>query len=506
MLFLVLFFLVISSVTVSFLRRNRQSALFMMLCISFCIMLIGVIIYLAKTGGLMTGQKFLLFFDTRLQRKLAYMVFPLKRLGYLVAVGRTLFPGFMLMVALETSQSYKIVKMKKYSAWTMLLPAVTLIMYIPQILLGIGKVSKQLQLFLINCTIGWMTIYLLISLALLLYEYRSITIPYCRKQYTCILVFLISLGIMYCFYYRQDPIQMYQMYSAEYMKYGGLLYSGTGGGAISRWVVFSILTTIFGAIGFWNMRTYTQMEREETKGDVMIQKKFDMASRGISVFVHGMKNQLLSNRILADKIKTELQKEQPDLDKLRQCSSQLYDINENMLKRMEELYQSIKSKGMKMHPTDAKTIVERAVTRFHEKYPDAEVQVQHGAESLVLADVSHLSEAIYNLLINGYEAILDVGAEEPWLGVTTKDERLFVSFEISDNGAGISKQTQKKIFDPFYTSKNTNNNWGMGLYYVREIVKSHMGILKLESTQGKGTRFYVAIPRYENRIKREDQA
>ena len=106
---------------------------------------------------------------------------------------------------------------------------------------------------------------------------------------------------------------------------------------------------------------------------------------------------------------------------------------------------------------------------------------------------------MYNLLINGYEAILETGKEVRVLGIRAFDERLYVTFEISDNGKGMSKQVQKKVFDPFYTSKNTNNNWGMGLYYVRQIVKSHLGILRLESTEGEGTRFLVSIPKYGQR-------
>lgn len=496
MLFVVLFFLVISSIAIVFLRRDKQTKLLLGLCISFVCMFVGIIIYLAKTGGLQTGQKFLLFFDTRIQRKLSYMIFPLRQLGYLIAVGRTLFPGFMLMIALNESWSQKIIKYRKWDFAIMVFPAVTLALYHPSVFLSIGKVNKQLQFFLIDVTIGWISLYLILSLLLLLHEYKSVTIPYCRRQFGYMMGFLISIGIMYCFYYRQDPIQVYQMYSAEYMRYGGLLYSGTAGGSISRWILFSVLTTIFGVFGFFNLRTYSLLEQEETRGDIMIQKKFDMASKGISVFVHGMKNQLLSNRILSDKLKAELLLEEPDQEKLVQYAAMISDINSNMLRRMEELYRSIKSNYMTLLPADVSEVIDKTMERFHEKYPDVAVAVSVTTESQVLADVPHLSEAMYNLLINGYEAILEAGRETPLLELDVYDERLYVTFEIRDNGKGMSRHVQKKIFDPFYTSKNTNNNWGMGLYYVRQIVKSHMGMLRLESAEGEGTRFFAEIPKY----------
>lgn len=501
MLFVVLFFLVISSIAVAFLRRDKQTKLLLGICLSFVCMFVGIIIYLAKTGGLQTGQKFLLFFDIRIERKLAYLVFPLRRLGYLIAVGRSLFPGFMLMTAINYSMSQKLLRYKKWDIAVMILPIVTLILYYPPIFLGIGRVSKAVQISLINMTIAWIMLYLLAAFGLLIYEYRGITIPYCRRQFRYIMGFLMSIGIMYCFYFRQDPIQVYQMYSAEYMRYGGLLYSGTAGGAISRWLVFSVLTTIFGIFGFFSLQNYSVMEREETQGDIMIQKKFDMASRGISVFVHGMKNQLLSNRIMSDKLKAELEQEEPDREKLMQYADAVSDINSNMLKRMEELYRSIKSNYMALMPVEVTEVLDKTLERFHEKYPDMTVDIRIETTSQVLADLPHLSEAMYNLLTNGYETILETGKEVKALGIRVFDERLYVTFEISDNGKGMSRQVQKKIFDPFYTSKNTNNNWGMGLYYVRQIVKGHLGILRLESTEGEGTRFLVSIPKYGNHDK-----
>lgn len=490
-----LFFLIISSIAIALLRRNRQTMLMLLLCISFVCMFVGIIIYLAKTGGLQTGQKFILFFDSRIQRRLSYLVFPLYQLGYLIAVGRTLFPGFLLMAALNFSMHPKFNRIKKYHLLVLLLPFATLILYLPSVLLKLGKNAAYLQRTVINATVLWIFIYLLLSLLLLVQEYRGMTIPYCKKQFRSIMGFLIAIGVMYFFYFRQDPIQVYQMYSAEYMRLGGLLYSGTAGGAISRWILMSVLTTLFGCFGFWSLRTYTMLEQEEVQGDITIQNKFDTASKGISVFVHGMKNQLLANRILSDKLKAELEKEQPDMVRVKEYSNMLSGISSNMLIRMEELHKSIKSNYLTLTPVAADQIVRRTVDRFHEKYPDVQLKTVVRGGCQILADVPHLSEALYNLAINGYEAIVKAERENPRLELSVYDERLYVTFQITDNGGGMTRQVQKKIFDPFYTSKNTNYNWGMGLYYVRQIIKGHMGMLKMESTEDHGTSFFVAIPK-----------
>lgn len=154
-------------------------------------------------------------------------------------------------------------------------------------------------------------------------------------------------------------------------------------------------------------------------------------------------------------------------------------------------------------PVNLEVIVQMAMGRFHQKYPDYEVKQALGTDNFVLADKVHLSEAIYNLLINAQDAVIAAGREtESRIELSVHEERLYTVIKISDNGTGISKHGRKKIFDPFYTSKNTNYNWGMGLYYVRQIVKSHLGILRFESVPGEGTTFYIMLPRY-NKPKKE---
>ena len=74
------------------------------------------------------------------------------------------------------------------------------------------------------------------------------------------------------------------------------------------------------------------------------------------------------------------------------------------------------------------------------------------------------------------------------------EEIVIVPTAIASNGGGIPAELQSKIYEPFFTSKNTNYNWGMGLYYVRRIVKSHFGRLRLESRVGEGTSFFIMLP------------
>ena len=88
------------------------------------------------------------------------------------------------------------------------------------------------------------------------------------------------------------------------------------------------------------------------------------------------------------------------------------------------------------------------------------------------------------------------GHADRQIGMAKRRERLYTVLEISDEGGGITQEEQKKICEPFYSSKNSNMSWGMGLYHVRTIVRAHVGSLRVESQPGKGTSFFVLLPKY----------
>lgn len=500
MLFFVLLLLAVSSTALFFLKRDGQTFLLLGLCFSFICMLIGIIIYLAKTGGLTQDQRVFLFFGTVIQRKLSYLIFPLRKLGFMIAIGRYLFPGFLLLYGIRGSMIPFIQRQKKHAWITMLLPVLSLVLYYPDIFFKLVKGRFILQTFLMKFTVVWIYLYVLAAVFLLVHEYFSVTIPYLRRQYRYILIFIGSVTLQYLIYCNRDPIQVYQMYSSEYMRFKGQIYSiafmGTAG-----WYLFTVFTLVFVVIGFWNLRTYTIITHQENEGEVLMQRKFDAASMGASVFVHSIKNQLLSSRVLYKKMNRELEGETPDFNRLQEYTAMLCDINQSMLEHMNELYKSIKTNSISLSPVYADQVVKKTLERFHKKYPDIFVECGVDSRDSVLADMEHLSEALYNLLTNGYEAVVAAGREKINLSFIAHSERLYIAFEIKDNGTGISPQDQKKIFDPFYTSKNTNYNWGMGLYYVRQIVKSHLGMLRIESRMGEGTSFFLLIPRYEPRAR-----
>jgi signal transduction histidine kinase len=78
--------------------------------------------------------------------------------------------------------------------------------------------------------------------------------------------------------------------------------------------------------------------------------------------------------------------------------------------------------------------------------------------------------------------------------VSTKKWNDKIQIIVKDNGAGISPDIMNKIFQPFFTTKPAGAGTGLGLSLSYDTVRSHGGILKVDSKEGEGTTFIVELP------------
>jgi len=117
--------------------------------------------------------------------------------------------------------------------------------------------------------------------------------------------------------------------------------------------------------------------------------------------------------------------------------------------------------------------------------------------SKVYADKVHITNVISNLLDNANKYT----PQKPKIIVRTENVNTGILISIEDNGIGISKKNQKKIFDKLYRvpmgDLHDFKGFGLGLSYVKAIVEYHKGSIRLESELKKGTKFDVFLP-YES--------
>jgi signal transduction histidine kinase len=112
----------------------------------------------------------------------------------------------------------------------------------------------------------------------------------------------------------------------------------------------------------------------------------------------------------------------------------------------------------------------------------------------VPANGSELNQIWTNLIDNAIGAVATLPTGERVLKIRTAAEPEFVLVEVADNGPGVPPEIQGKIFDPFFTTKRVGEGTGLGLDIVQRIVRTHQGLIRLESRPGR-TAFQVRLPR-----------
>ncbi|MCK5101134.1 MAG: HAMP domain-containing histidine kinase, partial [Desulfobacteraceae bacterium] len=121
----------------------------------------------------------------------------------------------------------------------------------------------------------------------------------------------------------------------------------------------------------------------------------------------------------------------------------------------------------------------------------------------VMCEASMIQQVIFNILKNGTEAMFDKFNKVDKASNATKSQFLIhlykegemACIKIKDNGTGMSDDVAKRIFDPFYTTKDPDKGTGLGLsvsYFI--IVENHKGEITVESTPEHGSTFLIKLP------------
>ncbi len=123
---------------------------------------------------------------------------------------------------------------------------------------------------------------------------------------------------------------------------------------------------------------------------------------------------------------------------------------------------------------------------------------------LIWGSALRLGQVFLNMLNNAFDALkekLDQDSTfQPILTVRIAFEKGYLTIEIEDNGPGMSKSTQKQVFDAFFTTKGPGKGTGLGLSLSHSIiVEEHGGNLDVQSTEGVGTTFFIRLPQGQAR-------
>jgi len=126
------------------------------------------------------------------------------------------------------------------------------------------------------------------------------------------------------------------------------------------------------------------------------------------------------------------------------------------------------------------------------KPKEVEIKGNFNAEGeKIKADRTQISQLVMNIVLNAYDAMREEGGT---LLVSTRISGEEVVLRFKDNGCGMDTETMSRIFDPFYTTKESGKGTGLGLAIVAQIVETHGGKIYVDSEPGAGTEFRIYLP------------
>lgn len=233
---------------------------------------------------------------------------------------------------------------------------------------------------------------------------------------------------------------------------------------------------------------YNAAEAYNRDFDVHIRRSIDTANLGVRAFTHSIKNYVLGIQEESRRVRERYPDDAATVESVdlidRYCQASLSAFD-HAASRLGSLV-------LDLHPASLQRIAERAVeaTRPPRSQPVVTVHTDPNPP-FCYGDEKRLSEAIGCLIANALEAIDGTGGN---VDVRVFRENAWGVVEIADDGPGIAPRDLQSVFTPFFSTKASTSNWGIGLSYCHRIVSAHDGSLSVSSRPGAGATFRIALP------------
>jgi signal transduction histidine kinase len=227
--------------------------------------------------------------------------------------------------------------------------------------------------------------------------------------------------------------------------------------------------------------------------EIELSRRMSASGRLTRGVAHEVKNPINAIVLHLQLLQNKLQQIDPD-------TRRHMEIIDSEIHRLDRVVQILvdftRPRDLHLEDTDLRRVLEDVALLAT---PDAE---QHGVSMTrdlakeplpVKVDVDFMKQAILNVVLNGIQAMPQGGK----LSLSVRKEDDFVLTEIQDEGGGIPAELQEKVFELYFTTKESGT--GIGLAQTYQILQWHYGSVDFESIQGQGTTFRLRIPLAELR-------
>lgn len=357
---------------------------------------------------------------------------------------------------------------------------------------GIGTNKTQLVEFLKKLIVVY-NIILFVSAMLCPYvvlyvQKKQTRIPFKKKQYRviCSIIFVL------------DIILMTIIFAGQLLNIFTLNFKPQSIFIAKKWhiyfftalpfVVFSVLAAVYIILVKYNILDgFAILFKRE------ITKRIKIMPYDIKNAAHSLKNSFFSINILGEKLKNNY-----GSDDGRPLIDSIIDISDDAMRQVENILNVSSDVIMNIGKYHINECVEAAAARV--KNSNVEIVLNGGDPKVcILCNFAMLTESLANIMINSVEAIKNSGKDDGLMVINVCNDSEHVCISVWDNGCGIAKANIKKIFKPFFSTKNSYKNWGIGLSYTSDSINAHGGIIIVDSKENEYTQFEVLLPVYKGK-------
>ena len=163
-----------------------------------------------------------------------------------------------------------------------------------------------------------------------------------------------------------------------------------------------------------------------------------------------------------------------------------------------QFLRAIRPSKPELRAENINTILEETLRFFAPEIKDRDIVVEEELRPdlpLIQLDRDQMKQAFYNVIKNSFEAMKRRGI----LRIRTDMDATHVLVSFTDTGGGISAENLSRIFEPYFTTKNSGS--GLGLLIVRRILREHGGEMAIESSEGRGIILTLRLPYLDKRVR-----
>jgi two-component system NtrC family sensor kinase len=289
-----------------------------------------------------------------------------------------------------------------------------------------------------------------------------------------------------------------KVYPMVYVRHDGTVVEGN----LSAAIIYDSGGKEIASVGsFVDLKDRLEMERalRRTQEQLLQSEKLAAMGRLTSQIAHELNNPLYGIMNTLELLKTEI----PPQSKRRKVLEMALSETVRLSDMLRKMLSFSKPDQQEKQAVDLNIVLDEILLLHEKQLQENDIKIKTTfTEGIpqIRASKDQLRQVFLNLVSNARDAMPDGGT----LSVMTASDNENVRIEIVDSGIGIAEEHLKKIFDSFFTTKDSVKGVGLGLSVCYGFIKDHGGDIQVQSKVGAGTTFTITFPIFQESAEKKE--